>query len=82
MDASKHAAAAAYMPRLRPFTGDVTLFVASARLRADPLKSASCGWDRYIGSLAIHALDTDHFRMMSDEPYVTQVAGVLARRLA
>ena len=82
MDAHKRASAAAYMPNIRPFSGDVTLFVAGARLRDDPLKSASCGWDAYVQSLSIHPVDADHFAMMSEPAHVAQIAEVIAKQLA
>ncbi len=74
-------AAAQYMPRILPFAGNVTLITSGERLRMDPLKSPSCGWSPYIPTLDIHALAADHFRLISDEPYVSEMAEILATRM-
>ncbi len=74
-------AAAHYMPRILPFVGNVTLIVSGERLRSDPLKSPSCGWGPHIPSLRIHTVDADHFRLISDDPYVSEMAEVLARQM-
>ncbi len=77
-DAANRDAAAKYMGVLRPFASAVTLIVSGDRLRDDPLKSPSCGWEPYVASLDVHTLDTDHFRMLMDDPYVADVARILA----
>jgi amino acid adenylation domain-containing protein len=74
-------AASRYMPRIRPFPGHATLIASGERLRADPLKSPSCGWSPHIRSLDVHTIDADHFRLMSDDPYVSEMADVLARQM-
>jgi thioesterase domain-containing protein len=80
-DITNRGAAEHYMRRLRPFAGDVTLVISGERLRKDPLKSPSCGWGPYIASLDVHTLDTDHFGMMEREPYVSEMAGIIAAKL-
>ena len=77
-DITNRGAAEHYMRRLRPLEGSATLIVSGERLRKDPLKSPSCGWGPYIASLDVHALDTDHFRMMDHEPYVSEMAEIIA----
>ncbi len=74
-------AAAQYMPRIQPFVGNVTVITSGERLRMDPLKSPSCGWSPYVPSLDVHAVDADHFRLISDQPYVSEMAEILARRM-
>ena len=80
-DVVNREAAAHYMTRVRPFAGNVTLIVSGERLRRDPLKSPSCGWRPYIPSLDIHTVDADHFPMMSDDPYVSEMAEILAKQM-
>jgi thioesterase domain-containing protein len=82
MEMLKRAVAAEYMPRIRPYSGEMTLFVAGERLREDPLKSPSCGWRQYVPALAIHEVNADHFSLMSDHVHVGQVAEVLAKHLS
>jgi len=74
-------AAARYMPRIRPFAGNVTLIVSGERLQEDPLKSPSCGWSPYIPSIDLHRVAADHFRMLSDDPYVSEMAAILVAGL-
>ncbi|HVE83427.1 MAG TPA: thioesterase domain-containing protein, partial [Myxococcales bacterium] len=76
-DDTNRDAAVRYLPRLRPFEGPVTLIVSGERLRHDPLKSPSCGWSAYIPSLDIHRIEADHFRMLSDQPHVSEMAAIL-----
>jgi len=76
-DAANRDAAAEYMAVLTPFAGEVTLIVSGERLRNDPLKSPNCGWEPYIASLDVHTVDTGHFGMLSDDPYVSEVARIL-----
>ncbi len=80
-DALNRKAAEAYMPRIRPYQGRVTLVTSGVRLREDPLKSPTCGWDAFVRTLDLRCIHADHFRMMSDEPYVSQLAEILARDL-
>lgn len=80
-DALNRKAAESYMRRIRPYDGAVTLVTSSLRLRQDPLKNPTCGWDPLVSSLTLHGIDADHFRMMSDDPYVAQLAQVLERDL-
>ncbi|HZN92212.1 MAG TPA: thioesterase domain-containing protein, partial [Myxococcales bacterium] len=70
-------AAARYMPRIRPFAGNVTLIVSGERLQEDPLKSPDCGWGPYIPSIDLHRVAADHFRMLSDDPHVSEMAAIL-----
>ena len=56
-------------------------FVSGERLRNDPLKSPSCGWGPHVESLDVHTVGAGHFRMMDEEPYVSEVAAVVAARL-
>ena len=72
------ASSAAYFRRIRPWPDDVILITSGERLRNEPLKGPDCGWGRYIRSLEIHPIDADHFRMMSDDPYVSEIAEILA----
>ncbi len=72
------AAAGEYMAQLRPYEGRVDLIVSSARLREDPLKDPGGGWRPYIRQLDIHTIDAHHLRMISDEPYVSEVAAIVA----
>jgi thioesterase domain-containing protein len=80
-DEANRAAAALYTPFIRPFAGRVTLIVSGARLREDPLKNPRCGWSGHVGSLDTHAVDVHHLRMLSDEPYVSEIAEVIAKGL-
>lgn len=75
------AAAAQYMTRIRPLAGNVLVFVAGDRLRTDPLKSPSCGWAPYVPSLHVHTIHADHFRMITDDPFVSEMADVLAGQM-
>jgi len=72
-------AAARYLPRMRRSEGPVTVIVAGERLRGDPLKSRSCGWDMFVKRVDVHEVDSDHFKMLTDEPYVSQMAGILEK---
>jgi amino acid adenylation domain-containing protein len=74
-------AAAHYMPHIRPFAGNVTLIASGVRLRVDPLKSPSCGWSPHIPLIDVHRVDADHFRLMSDDPYVSKMAEILAEQM-
>ena len=75
-------AAADYMRRMRPYEGPVTLAVSGARLRSDPLKSPTGGFGRHVRSLRVERIEADHFRMLSEDPFVSQLAEVLARDIA
>ena len=79
-DVNNHAAAE-YMATLKPFDGDVTMIASGVRLRNDPLKSPSGGWSPHISSLRIETVDADHFEMLSDDPYVSQLAEILVRHM-
>ncbi len=79
--ATNREAAEHYLRRLRPYEGEVTLIVSGERLRNDPLKSPDCGWGPFVASLDVHTIDAGHFRMMSHEPFVSQMAAVVAARL-
>jgi amino acid adenylation domain-containing protein len=81
-DAVNRQAAARYLAHIRPYYGSVTLIACRERLKNDPLKSASCGWRPHAPRLNIHGVDGDHFRIMSDEPYVSSVAAILRHALA
>jgi amino acid adenylation domain-containing protein len=75
-------AAAKYLTdHIRPFGGNVTLIASGERLRHDPLKSRRCGWGPYVPSLDVHTVDADHWRMLSDEPYVAEMADILLKRM-
>jgi len=78
-NAVNRAASAQYFRRIRPWDGNVMLITAGARLANEPLKGTDCGWGRYIRSLEIHSVDADHFRMMSDDPYVSEIAEIMKR---
>ncbi len=80
-DALNRRAAESYMPRIRPYRGRVTLVTSGVRLQEDPLKSPTCGWDAFVSTLDLRSVHADHFRLMSDEPYVGQLAEILARDL-
>jgi amino acid adenylation domain-containing protein len=80
-DDANRAAAAHYMPRIRPCVCDVTLVVSGERLSADPLKSRCCGWGPYIPSLDVHTVDVHHLRMLSDDPSVSEIAEVIAKQM-
>jgi thioesterase domain-containing protein len=69
------------MTRIRPLAGNVLVFVAGDRLRTDPLKSPSCGWAPYVPSLHVHTIYADHFRMITDDPFVSEMADVLAGQM-
>jgi acetoacetyl-CoA synthetase len=75
------AAAAEYMSQLLPFDGIVNLIVSSTRLQGDPLKNPSGGWSPYSRSLDIQSVSAHHLRMITDEPHVSEVAAILARRI-
>lgn len=76
-DAINYRAAVRYMREMRPLRGNVVLVVSGVRLRQDPLKSPTGGWSEYTPTLAVETLDADHFRMLSDDPYVSQLADML-----
>jgi amino acid adenylation domain-containing protein len=76
------AAAVAYLARMRPYPGRVTLIVSAERLRRLPLLSPSCGFGPYVASLDIHPVDAGHLPMMSDEPHISRVADILADAVA
>jgi len=76
------AAAEAYYKHLLPTCASLVLITAGQRLREEPLRSRSCGWRRYVRALSVHSVDCDHFQMMRDEPYISQVARILASELA
>jgi len=80
-DDANREAIARYLPRMRRTEGPAMVIVAGERLRGDPLKSRSCGWDRFVSRLDIHEVDSDHFRMLTDEPHVSQVADLLEKGL-
>ena len=69
------------MTRMRPLAGNVTLIASGARLRKDPLKSPTGGWSPHIPALSIETIDADHFRMLSDDPYVSELADILVKHL-
>ncbi|HEX4448440.1 MAG TPA: amino acid adenylation domain-containing protein [Polyangiaceae bacterium] len=72
-------AAASYLPRMRPFAGNVTLVLSGGRLRKDPLKSANGGWRRHVPSLDLHTVDADHFPLIRTDPHVSVTARIVAR---
>jgi amino acid adenylation domain-containing protein len=74
-------AAAQYMTEMRPFAGNVLLVASAERLRNDPLKSPSGGWSDHVPSLRMETLDADHFRFLSDDPYVSELADMLVRHM-
>lgn len=78
-DAVNIVAAEDYMPKITRYLGNVLLITAGKRLNADPLRSRDCGWAQYMPALEIHSVDADHFEMMSDEPYVSQIAEFFLR---
>jgi phthiocerol/phenolphthiocerol synthesis type-I polyketide synthase D len=80
-DAVNRDAAARYMKLIRPFSGRATMIAAGQRLRDDPLKSPSCGWSPHIPRLDVHVVDADHFRIMKDDPYVSEIANIVARQI-
>ena len=80
-DDANRAAAAHYMPGIRPFAGDVTLIVSGERLRTDPLKSRCCGWSPYVPSLDVHTVDVHHLHMLSDDSSVSEIAQVIAKQV-
>ncbi len=80
-DQVNYRAAAEYMTQMRPHAGNVTLIASGHRLRKDPLKSPTGGWSPYIPSLRIETVDADHFALLSDDPYVTQLAEILVKHL-
>ena len=75
------AAAAQYMAQLTPYDGRIDLIVSSTRLQDDPLKDASGGWSPYVRQLDIQPVNAHHLRMISEEPHVSAVAGILAKRI-
>jgi amino acid adenylation domain-containing protein len=81
-DLVNNTAATQYLSRLQPFSGKATVIASGDRLRKDPLKSRSCGWGPYISGLSVHRVEADHYRMMSHDPYVSEVAEILKLRLA
>jgi amino acid adenylation domain-containing protein len=80
-DDAKRAAAARYIPTIRPFAGNVALIVSSERLRHAPLHSPSCGWGPHIPGLEIDSVDVHHLLMLSKEPHVSKIAAIVAERL-
>jgi len=74
--AAKH-----YIGRLKPFAGKVLLIVSGDRLRQNPFVSKDCGWGNYIKSIEIHSVDTDHFRMLTEDPYLSEMAELVAARI-
>ena len=80
-DQINYGAAAEYMAKMRPFDGNVTFIASGHRLRNDPLKSPSGGWSPHIPSLHVETIGADHFRLLSDDPHVSQLAEILVKRL-
>jgi amino acid adenylation domain-containing protein len=72
-------AAARYLPRMRPYPGNVTLVLSGGRLRKDPLKSANGGWRRHVPALDLHTVDADHFPLIRTDPHVSLTARIVAR---
>lgn len=64
-----------FIPQITRYDGAVLLVTASERLRDFPLESPDCGWAQYMPALRIHSVASDHFRMMSDDPFVAEIAG-------
>ena len=70
------------MAQMRPFAGHVSVITSAERLRMDPCSRApAAGWAPYVPGLQVDKVDADHFRMMSDEPYVSQMAEILLGEL-
>jgi amino acid adenylation domain-containing protein len=81
-EAVNRAAAVSYFEQLQPTCASLVLITAGRRLREEPLRSRSCGWRRYVRALSVHSVDCDHFQMMRDEPYISEVARILSGELA
>ena len=72
---------AQYRPRIQPLDAEILLLVSGARLRENPLHSRSCGWRPFVKRLQVHTIDADHFQMMRNDPYVSQVAAIIREKL-
>jgi thioesterase domain-containing protein/acyl carrier protein len=70
-------AALDFIPKITPYDGNVLLVTSSERLRDFPLESPNCGWARYMPALEVRSVDTDHFKMLTDDPYAHQIAEFL-----
>jgi thioesterase domain-containing protein len=79
-DSTNRDAAATYLLELLSYTGEITLIIAVDRLRNDPLKSPSCGWASYAPKLKVYNVDTDHYKLLTDDPYVSQVAQIVSQK--
>jgi thioesterase domain-containing protein len=73
---------ATYFRRLRPYRGNVSLFVAARRVNSRPLNSPTCGWNyRMLPSMRLHAIDAEHLGLL-EPPSVAELADGLLRGLA
>jgi amino acid adenylation domain-containing protein len=72
-------AAARYYPSIRPFPGRALVIASAGRLRADPLKSQSCGWEPFVGRLESRTVAGDHFEMIEQPPSVARIAEYIAQ---
>jgi amino acid adenylation domain-containing protein len=68
-------AAAEYVGQLRSFSGSVELIVAGHRLARDPLQRPDCGWHRYVSTVRVRSLPSDHLGLL-EEPTVAGVANI------
>ncbi|HYV43738.1 MAG TPA: AMP-binding protein, partial [Myxococcaceae bacterium] len=75
-EANRQAAARYLTAGMRSSREPVTLIVAGERLREDPLKSPSCGWESYLSALDLHTVKGDHFQLL-EEPGVARTAEIL-----
>lgn len=76
-----NATAARYAKRMQPFPGSIYAVTLSRRLELDPLKRSDCGWGAFVGALQVRRIDCDHFQVMADEPYISQLAAGVAEAL-
>ncbi|MGE5788242.1 MAG: AMP-binding protein [Myxococcales bacterium] len=72
-----NATAARYAKHMRRFSGSVCAVTLGKRLELDPLKRDDCGWGPFVDSLRVCSIDCDHFQVMAEEPYVTQLASIV-----
>ncbi len=74
---AKSEAALSYVNRRQIYTDPCLLIVSGDRLRQDPLKSRTCGWSEVIPNLSVRTVAGDHFKMVEEEPDVSEIARLI-----
>ncbi len=74
---AKSVAAVSYSTHRKVYPDPCLLIVSGQRLRDDPLKSRSCSWSKVIPALTVRSIDGDHFKMVEQEPYISEIAAAI-----